>query len=235
MQTAKDFVAWLEGETAARVTESPAGSNRIKYWGAVYPSWQGSPWCLAFIIAGLRAIGLDKTAAPDIYSCTDFRAWAQKNKRWIATKDIRSGDVVLFDFDNKPDRLEHVGACISVNTTTRTAVCIEGNTSYDNKGSQSNGGCVARKVRELTLIVGAYRPPYKIEGDDDMTQEQYETMYKTMIAKKHGAEHSAWADDVIKKAVSSGAFRGNNGDYEWKDPLTREELAVVLDRLGLLK
>jgi hypothetical protein len=235
MQTAKDFIAWLEAEAAARVTEYPPGSNRVKYWSAVYPSWQGSPWCLAFNIAGLRDVGFGKDAAPDIYSCTDFRAWAQKNKTWVATKDIRPGDVVLFDFDNKPDRLEHVGGCVSVNAAEKTAVCIEGNTAYDEKGSQANGGCVARKTRALSLIVGAYRPPYKIEEDDIVTQDQFEAMYKTMISKTHGDEHSTWADTAVEKAVNSGAFVGNNGNYEWKDPITREEIAIVMDRLGLFE
>jgi hypothetical protein len=208
MQTAKDFIAWLEGEAAARVTESPAGSNRVKYWNMVYPSFQGQPWCLGFIIAGLRAVGFGKDAAPDIYSCTGLRAWAQNRGAWAAAKDIRPGDVVLFDFDGKPDRLEHVGGCISVNAAARTAICIEGNTSYDERGSQANGGCVARKTRALSLIVGAYRPPYK-EEDEDMTDEQFDKHMEGWMARQDKLGVSdRLAPDEYAEAVKLGLTDG---------------------------
>jgi hypothetical protein len=82
-------------------------------------------------------------------------------------------------------------------------------------------------------ILGYGRPNYK--EDEDVTQEQFEAMYKAMITKNHGDEHSAWADEAVKRAVKAGVFQGNEGNFEWKDPITREEMAVLFDRLGLLK
>ena len=31
------------------VTESPPGSNRVKYWDLYDKSYQGQPWCVAFL------------------------------------------------------------------------------------------------------------------------------------------------------------------------------------------
>ncbi|MDR1299669.1 MAG: hypothetical protein LBJ84_05400 [Oscillospiraceae bacterium] len=226
-KTAKDFIAWLETEAAARVTESPAGSNRVKYWDMVYPSFQGQPWCLGFIIAGARAVGFGKDAAPDIYSCTELRAWAQKRGAWVAAKDICPGDVVLFDFDGKPDRLEHVGGCISVNAAAKTAVCIEGNTAYDERSSQANGGCVARKTRALSLIAGAYRPPYKIEGDDDMTDAQFDKHMEGWMARQDKLGVSdRLAPEEYADAVRAGVSDGTRPQA----PATRQEVTVIAYR-----
>jgi peptidoglycan L-alanyl-D-glutamate endopeptidase CwlK len=79
----------------------------------------------------------------------------------------------------------------------------------------------------------AFRATWKTEEieDDEMTQEKFNELYKAMIAAKHGDEHNSYAEDAIKWAVSSGIFKGDGaGNYEWRDPLTREELAVILYR-----
>ena len=48
-------------------------------------------------------------------------------------------------------------------------------------------------------------------------------------------EPSEWAKEACQKAVESGLFIGNgNGDYMWQENLTREMMAVLLDRLGLI-
>lgn len=50
-----------------------------------------------------------------------------------------------------------------------------------------------------------------------------------------GVPASDWAAESTEKAKEAGIFRGDpDGNYRWHDPITREELAVVLDRLGLL-
>jgi hypothetical protein len=140
----------------------------------------------------------------------------------------KPGDLVFFK--DKAGRTAHIGIVYKVDGRIYT---YEGNSSSVAVVTP-NGGAVVEKVYAANYdrIVGYARPKY--EEDDIVTPDQFRAMYKTMIAETHGDEHSAWADEVIKKAVSSGLFQGNNGNFEWKDPLSREEFAAVLDRLGLL-
>jgi hypothetical protein len=72
--------------------------------------------------------------------------------------------------------------------------------------------------------------------DEEMTLSKFKELYKEMIADAHGAEHSDWSDATVKKAIEKGIFQGDgNGNYEWEEPITRQELATVLERLGVLK
>lgn len=46
---------------------------------------------------------------------------------------------------------------------------------------------------------------------------------------------SDWARESCTKAVSKGVFHGDgDGNFRWRDGITREELAVVLDNAGML-
>ena len=45
----------------------------------------------------------------------------------------------------------------------------------------------------------------------------------------------SWATASCDKAIAAGIFQGNgNGDYMWDESMTRAQVAVVLDRLGLI-
>lgn len=55
------------------------------------------------------------------------------------------------------------------------------------------------------------------------------------FARWQDEEVSTWADAAVKKAQQTGTMVGDaNGRWRPKAPVSREELAVVLDRLGLL-
>lgn len=46
---------------------------------------------------------------------------------------------------------------------------------------------------------------------------------------------STWAKAACEKAVAGKIFVGDGqGNYRWRDGITREEVAVILDKLGLL-
>jgi N-acetyl-anhydromuramyl-L-alanine amidase AmpD len=46
-------------------------------------------------------------------------------------------------------------------------------------------------------------------------------------------EPDDWAKDACDQAVESGLFVGDgNGNYNWKSPISRQELAVVLARMN---
>lgn len=44
-----------------------------------------------------------------------------------------------------------------------------------------------------------------------------------------------WADTACRKAVNKGVFQGDGkGNFRWRDGITRQEMAVLLDNLGWL-
>jgi hypothetical protein len=67
-----------------------------------------------------------------------------KQNGWITTTP-KEGDIVLFDW-NHDGKHDHTGIFVRWVTKT-TFECIEGNTSPNNNGSQSNGGGVYKRTR----------------------------------------------------------------------------------------
>jgi len=74
--------------------------------------------------------------------------------------------------------------------------------------------------------------------DDDMpklTQEEFNQMYKNMIAEVHGDYPSEWAKEACKAAIEAGIFSGDGeGNFDWQEPITREAVAVILRQAGVI-
>ena len=191
-------------------SESPAGSNRTKY-GQDY-GWDGVPWCVIFLwwcyhMAGLAYafFGGAKTA-----SCGTLLRWYREQGQTVPVKDVRPGDIVILNFHGTTDT-EHCGLVEAIDGIYITT--IEGNSSM--AGSQSNGGMVCEKVRLYRNIVGVCRPMYKEEPETDWDGH--------------------WAAEHIRRAIDSDTMTGyEDGTWLPDKPVTRAELAVILDRLGLL-
>jgi peptidoglycan L-alanyl-D-glutamate endopeptidase CwlK len=66
--------------------------------------------------------------------------------------------------------------------------------------------------------------------DDDMTQEQFEAMLAEAIKKQAQKPVSDWAAPSWDKAVAKTVFDGTSPQGN----ITREQVAAVLDRIGLL-
>ena len=100
--------------------------------------------------------------------------------------------MLIYDFPNTKVKTDHTGICESVSGQYVTA--IEGNTSSGASGSQANGDGVYRRKRNLSLVVGAYRP-------------KYEESYREMLKKRAGLEDKTmdylaaykYGDDLIRK------------------------------------
>ena len=140
------------------VTENPPGSNTVKYNTAYYGrkvSGSSYPWCCVFIWwlfykcdASDLFYGGEKTA-----SCTTLMRYAKNHRLWV-TSGYKPGDLIFYNF-NSDSSAEHIGICESA--TSKTVTCIEGNTSIE---SNDNGGKVMQRTRNLSVVLGAYRPKY---------------------------------------------------------------------------
>ena len=195
------------------VTESPPGSNRVKYWQDYDPKMQGQPWCVAFLWwcfakAGERMafFGGGKTA-----SCSMLLRWYKEQGLTVPVEQVQPRDIVILDFSGRQKDTQHCG----IVTKTWWGAdgfdrfeTIEGNTA-NGSGSQSNGGCVCAKTRYPSQVVGVCRPQYK----DDITGH--------------------WAEAQIRRCVERGLLKGYpDGSFGPDKPVTRAEIAVILDRLN---
>lgn len=199
------------------VTENPPGSNQTIF-GHEY-GLDGQPWCVMFLWwvfqqAGERMafFGGGKTA-----SCSILLGWYKEQGLTVPVEDVQTGDIVILNFHGKQEP-EHCGLVTEVNrwAVTRELMqiqTIEGNTSVN--GSQDNGGMVAEKTRYPSQIVAVCRPQYQPEEPqpvDDITGH--------------------WAERAIRRAISRGLMLGYpDGSFQPDKPVTRAEIAVILDRL----
>ncbi len=136
--------------------ESPANSNKTKY-GKWY-GLNGNPWCMMFVMWLFNKAKASDLLPMRTASCGEFMRESIKLSNWL-TQDYQPGDIVIFDFPGNAVPTDHVG--IVERVEEGNAITIEGNTAA---GNDSNGGQVMRRTRDLSLIVGAFRPAYEEEG-----------------------------------------------------------------------
>jgi len=179
MTTAKKVMDIAKSQVGYR--ESPANSNRTKFGKAF--GLNGEPWC--FIMEWWCGYKADPKNNP--FPHNSNAAWGQdeivskKGGKWImeknksrstrkaALKKYRHGDCVDFDFGAMDAYRRHTGLVDYVSGDY--VYCIEGNTTPDGKkGSQSNGGMVARKKRHYIEICSCARPRYS-DSDKDVPLE----------------------------------------------------------------
>lgn len=208
--SAESVIAVARGELGYTET----GNNITKYWQEYDPSFQGQPWCVAFLWwvfnhAGESAafFGGGKTA-----SCGTLLRWYQAMGQTVPVSEVQPGDIVLLNFNGR-GTADHCGI-----VERKGGVClytIEGNTTPGLEGSQDNGGSVAQKMRYYYQIVAVCRPHYKPKEEpmkDDITGH--------------------WAADDIRWCMERGILKGYpDGSFQPDKPVTRAEMAVICKRM----
>ena len=204
--TAEKILSIAQAEIGT--SESPPGSNRIKYNTWYYGqevSGKAYPWCMVFIQWCFAQAEVSELLPLRTASCGALMRAAQAAGLWI-TKDFRPGDVVIYDFPGGGPT-DHCGIVESF--AKGKIVSIEGNTGA---GNDANGGQVQRRTRDITLAVGAVRPQYEQEYKPDNTPAP---------AHREGVE---WA-------LEHGILLGNaQGDLMLSQPLTRQQFCTRLFR-----
>ena len=200
------------------VRECPPDSNNVRYntwyWGREV-SGSGYPWCMVFVqwVFAQAGVKLPVRTA----SCGALMNAAKAAGCWV-TAGFKPGDVVIYDFPGGA-ATDHCGI-VETELPDYGVQAVEGNTSQS--GSQSNGGMVCRKNRPGKYIVGAVRPVFdKEKEEDDMV------IYKTLN------DVPSWYKAAVQKAMDKDALKGTSG----KEINVSEDLCrtlTVLDRLGKL-
>ena len=167
MAACEQLLRIAQGELGVR--EFPAGSNRVKYNTAYYgrevydTETAQYPWCVTFIWWLFQ-----KAGAPELFfgggktaSCGVLMDHAKAHGLFVSG-NYQPGDLVFFRFQGKGGP-QHVGLVKEVRANG-DLVTVEGNTGSDN---DANGGQVQKRIRSNTLIVGAHRPRYQAETEED--------------------------------------------------------------------
>ena len=147
--SAADFLAMCAAEIGT--TENPPGSNKVKYNTWYYGkevSGDSYPWCMAFVQWCFNNAGL--TLPHKTASCSQLMNWYKSNQSdKVHTSNPKPGDIIIWT--KSTSSMSHTGIVEEVlgNGYIQT---IEGNTSASDAGSQSNGGCVARKKRKMSEV-----------------------------------------------------------------------------------
>ena len=198
------------------VTESPPGSNLVKYNTAYYGREAGYAWCAVFVWWVFRQAG-----APELYYGGNRTAYCptllsyHKGLGQGVHGDYRPGDIIFFNFSGGTGA-SHVGICESWDGENITT--IDGNTGT---ASQDNGGAVLRRTRNKRYIVGAYRPAY--EEVETVTQEQFDAMMEDWLSRRASLPPSeGWSK--MEQARKLGITDGTRP----RSFATREEVATML-------
>lgn len=212
--TAEKILDIARGEIG--VTESPPGSNLVKYNTAYYGREAGYPWCAVFVWWVFR-----QAEASDLYYGGQKTAYCptllsyHKGLGQGIHGNYRPGDIVFFNFSGGTGA-SHVGICESWDGENITT--IDGNTGT---ASQDNGGAVLRQTRNKRYIVGAYRPAY--EEVETVTQEQFDAMMEDWLSRRAALPQSeGWSKMAEAKAL------GITDGTRPQSFATREEVATML-------
>lgn len=145
---------------ASQIGYTESEGNVTKYWrdliswGKAPSSYQGQPWCAAFVQWCFKKHGMWWSAQYPYY-CPSIEASAKSHGMWHSTP--RAGDLALFGFGY--NEAVHIGFVEKV-IDAYTIQTIEGNTSSSSGGSQNNGGGVYRRRRSRSDVRGYARPSY---------------------------------------------------------------------------
>ena len=104
-------------------------------------------------------------------------------KHGALDKKPEVGAQIFFTRNGAVSGCYHTGLVISVAADGKTVTTIEGNTSATGSGIEANGGCVAKKVRNVNAYTLFGHPAYN-DGASDKTRASDKTSDKTNASDK---------------------------------------------------
>lgn len=213
---AKNEEGYLEKKSNGQLdskTANAGSANYTKYWRDIEPSYQGQPWCAAFVSwCFMKAFGLDNAKKllkhwPYVY-CPALGTLFTKNA------NPKIGDIVIFYHNGTFTHTGLVTAVIGDRFYT-----IEGNTSGAS-GIIANGGGVCAKSYLNSQMPGTKfcTPDYSIVSDtaapsksentsSNTTQTGEEYMFEPKTVKAGDKNTSVL---LLQEILKSRGFKGKN-------------------------
>lgn len=235
MTTVKEVIDIASKEIGT--AESPPYSNKVKYNTWYYGrevSGTGYAWCMVFCqwVYDKAKVKLPSRTA----SCTGMLDAAKKSGM-LVVKDFKPGDLLLYNFEGKNTFSTHCGILKEVDGSR--LIAIEGNTGLVN---DVDGGAVMLRERKVKSVIGAVRLKLEREEEIDMTkteflksltdEEAYLLLSKaTSYANKLKEPDWSKKEGSWSKAIKAKIFKEDTPEA----PIKRDEVAAILDRLGLIK
>lgn len=148
-----------EAEKFLNYTESPPNTNENQF-GAWY-GFNGVAWCAIYVSYCFYMIGLPlPIKTPKGFSaCQQLLDYAKAHGMIVPKSEAQKGDLLLWQFDKDPQP-DHVDIFKQWQTVGSIAVTIGGNTTAADAGSESNGGEVVEKTRNMVECMAIVRPPW---------------------------------------------------------------------------
>lgn len=242
IQTALNEVGYLEKASNNQLDSKTgnAGSNNYTKYARDLDNMKvyngpknGYAWCDVFADwCFIQTFGLENglyiTCQPKGgygAGCRESMNYYKNAGRLFTSPQI--GDQIFFK--NNSGEILHTG--IVVNLDASNVYTVEGNTSSAS-GVIANGGAVERKSysRGYSKIAGYGRPKYE-EGEEEVTQEQFNEMMNNYLIELAKQEPSDWSREGREWAEANGIVLGDDqGNKMYKKFMTREELVTVLQR-----
>ncbi len=220
MASANKVLSIAAGEVGYSRWDDPQAGTKYgrafaKKVGNSYYGNSGVPYCCMFVWWVLDWAGMTVPGMPTA-SCTALRNACANAGMIVPKMSAQPGDIVIFDWPGSRDGAnDHVGF-VELNKGNYIQT-IEGNTSSGASGSQGNGGVVARRTRDWSVVQDVIRPAY---GSDKPLPDA--------LKKYTDLDAEAWYIDPLDKAVRAGIVHGNGDKLRPNDTATRAEVAAML-------
>lgn len=220
MASANKVLSIAAGEVGYSRWDDPQAGTK---YGRAFAEKVGDPYygnsgilyCCMFVWWVLDQAGMTVPGMPTA-SCTALRNACANAGLIVPKMSAQPGDIVIFDWPGSRDGAnDHVGF-VELNRSTYIQT-IEGNTSSGASGSQDNGGVVARRTRDWSVVQDVIRPVY---GSDKPLPDA--------LKKYTDLDPYAWYIDPLDKAVRAGILSGNADKLRPNDTATRAEVAAML-------
>ena len=161
MATAQQVLATAAGELGYTRWDDPEEGSKYGRWYAQdhgpYFGASGVPFCAMFASWVLAQWGIAPPGGAFAYVPAGISA-ARARGRLVDFDDAEPGDLICFDWDGD-GVADHIGFVIQYRGRG-VYDTIEGNTSSGWGGSQSNGGGVYQRVRDVEDVCAIIRPDY---------------------------------------------------------------------------
>lgn len=205
---AKNEIGYLEKKSNIQLDDKTAnaGSNNYtKYWRDIKPSYQGQPWCAAFVSwCFMKAFGLDKAKKllkhwPYVYCPT-------MSELFTLNSYPKIGDIVIFYHNGTFTHTGLVTAVIGDKFYT-----IEGNTSGAS-GIIANGGGVCAKSYYNSKLPGTKfcTPDYSlVTSSTETTNTEGGSYMFTPETVKSGDKNTSVL--LLQEILRARGFKGKTG------------------------